>query len=132
MSLELEEKERFQFHRLSPREKVELLRELGEELSKHEEILLAIVFSSFLRDYPLRDIDVAVYIAGSRDPLSYELELEEELERKISYPVDIVVLNNAPPWLIEKVLEIGKQLFTKQPGLREKTPPRSPVEQETD
>jgi len=119
-SLELEERERFRFYSLSPQEKEGLLEKLREELSRHEEIKLAVVFGSFLKDYPFRDIDVAVYVVGGADPLDYKLGLEEELERKIGYPIDIAVLNEAPPWFVRKVLREGRALFTRHPLLLER------------
>ena len=120
MPLELEERERFRFYSLTPREREELLERLREELCNRDEVKLAVVFGSFLKDYPFRDIDVAVYVTGSIDPLDYKLRLEEELERKIGYPVDIVILNEAPPWFVRKVLKEGRTLFTKQPLLLER------------
>lgn len=53
MSLDLEEKEKFRFYRLRPEEKERLLKKLKEELSRHEEVKLAVVYGSFLKDYPL-------------------------------------------------------------------------------
>jgi len=120
LSLELEERERFRFYRLSPEEKILILNKLRDVLSKRSEIVLAIVFGSFLKDYPFRDIDIAIYTTGNPDPLDLKLELEEELEKVLNYPVDIAILNEAPPWFVKKVLKEGTLLFTKQPTLPEK------------
>jgi len=113
MSLELEERDRFRFFRLSPREKEELVEKLRGELGKHGEVMLAVVFGSFLKDYPFRDIDIAVYIVGVEDSLNYKLRLEEELEEVIGYPIDVVVLNEAPPWFVKKVLNEGRPIVMK-------------------
>ncbi len=120
MPLELEERERFRFYKLSLEEKLKILEKIREELEKHEEIKLAIVYGSFLKSYPFRDIDIAVYVVTDRDLLDYKFELEEKLENKISYPVDIAILNEAPPWFVRKVLKEGKILIQKQPLLAEK------------
>jgi len=120
MSLELEERERFRFFRLSPQEKEKLVEKLRGELSKHGEVVLAIVFGSFLKDYPFRDIDVAVYAVPLEDSLDYKLRLEEELEKVVGYPIDVVVLNDAPPWFVKKVLEEGRPIVVKQLLLLEK------------
>jgi len=120
MSLELEERERFRFFRLSPREKEVLIEKLRGELGKRREVVLVVVFGSFLKDYPFRDIDVAIYAAPLEDSLDYKLRLEEELEEVISYPIDVVVLNDAPPWFMKKVLEEGRPIVVKQPLLLEK------------
>lgn len=89
-------------------------------LSRHTEIVLAIVFGSFLKDYPFRDIDIAIYVVGNSDALDLKFELEEELEESVGYPIDVTVLNDAPPWFVKKVLREGLVLFTKQPLLPEK------------
>jgi len=120
MSLELEERERFRFYSLNPQEREEILERLREELCNRDEVKLAVVFGSFLKGYPFRDIDVAVYVTGNIDPLDYKLRLEEELERKIGYPIDVTILNEAPPWFARKVLKEGRTLFTKQPLLLER------------
>jgi len=113
--LELEERERFRFHSLSPQEKEELLEKLRKELGKRGEIKLAIVHGSFLKDYPFRDIDVAVYVEGDINTLWYKIELEIELEDKIGYPIDIAILNEALQWFTEKVLKEGRTLIARQP-----------------
>jgi len=120
MPLELEERERFRFFRLKPQEREGLLEKLRKELSEREEVQLAIVYGSFLKGYPFRDIDVAVYVAAEGDLLDYKLRLEEELEEKLGYPIDVAVLNEAPPWFAEKVLREGQLLLTRQPLLLEK------------
>jgi len=120
MSLELEERECFRFFRLSSQEKEVLIEKLREVLDRHGEVMLAVVFGSFLKDYPFRDIDIAVYIVGVEDSLDYKLRLEEELEEVIDYPIDVVVLNEAPPWFVKKVLNEGRPIVVKQPLLLEK------------
>ena len=118
--LDLEERERFRFFKLSLEEKIKLLDRLREELEKHSEIKLAVVFGSFLKDYPFRDIDIAIYVVTDRDLLDYKLDFEIELEDKIRYPIDIAILNEAPPWFIKKVLREGKILLERQPLLAER------------
>ncbi len=120
MPLELEERERFRFYELSREEKDRVLKKLRELLSKHTEIVLAIAFGSFLKDYPFRDIDIAIYVVGNSDALDLKFELEEELEESVGYSIDVTVLNDAPPWFVKKVLREGLVLFTKQPLLPEK------------
>jgi len=120
MSLELEIKERFRFYKLSWEEKSRVLEKLREEISKHEEILLAVVYGSFLKNYPFRDIDIAVYVKGEVDSLNYKFTLDEELTEKLSYPIDTRVLNDAPPWFTRKVLMKGKVIVEKIPLLLER------------
>jgi len=120
MPLDLEERERFRFFDLKPEEREELLGRLRRELGKREEVKLAIVHGSFLTGRPFRDVDVAVYVVVEGDLLDYKLRLEEELERELGYPIDVAVLNEAPPWFVRRVLREGRPLLARQPLLLEK------------
>ena len=120
MSLELEEAEKFRFCELSREDKERVVRVLKEALEKKSEITLAVLYGSFLKDYGFRDIDVAVYVCGSMNFLDYKFTLEQELEKTIGLPVDVRVLNKAPPWFIKKVLEEGRVLIKRTPFIVEK------------
>ena len=120
MSLELETYEKFRFYELEPREKERIFNELKMMLSGYGEVLLAVIYGSFLKNYPLRDIDVALYICGEDDPLDYKFRLDKVLSERLGYPVDVRILNNAPSWFILEVLENGKVLVDKVPGIVEK------------
>ncbi|RLE73203.1 MAG: nucleotidyltransferase domain-containing protein [Thermoprotei archaeon] len=120
MSLELEIREKFKFYELDLKEKRKILKKIKEILNNRKEILLTVIYGSFLKDYPLRDIDVAVYISGRGDFLDYKFELDRVLSEKIGYPVDVKVLNNAPAWFILEVLENGRTIIEKIPALTEK------------
>ncbi|MCD6368552.1 MAG: nucleotidyltransferase domain-containing protein [Thermoproteales archaeon] len=120
MSLELETYEKFRFYELEPREKERIFNELKMMLSGYGEVLLAVIYGSFLKNYPLRDIDVALYICGEDDPLDYKFRLDKVLSERLGYPVDVRILNNAPSWFILEVLENGKVLVDKVPGMVEK------------
>ena len=120
MSLELEIREKFKFYELDLKEKRKILKKIKEILNNRKEILLTVIYGSFLKDYPLRDIDVAVYISGRGDFLDYKFELDRVLSEKIGYPVDVKVLNNAPAWFILEVLENGRIIIEKIPALTEK------------
>ena len=120
MSLELETYEKFRFYELEPREKERIFNELKMMLSGYGEVLLAVIYGSFLKNYPLRDIDVALYICGEDDPLDYKFRLDKVLSERLGYPIDVRILNNAPSWFILEVLENGKVLVDKVPGMVEK------------
>jgi len=120
MPLEIEIRERFRFYQLSWDEKDIVINRLGVELSRRNEILLAVIYGSFLKEYPFRDIDVAVYIRGGIDPLDYKFDLDEALTDKLGYKVDTRILNYAPPWYIEKVLSEGRVILERIPLLLEK------------
>ncbi len=91
-------------------EKGRIKRLIKEFLMGREEVLFAYLHGSFLSG-PFRDIDIAVYTDGECD-VFYELELEEELEERLGFPVDVRVLNNAPISFRFKVLK-GELLFSR-------------------
>ncbi|HID90678.1 TPA: nucleotidyltransferase domain-containing protein, partial [Candidatus Bathyarchaeota archaeon] len=72
-----------------------------------------LVHGSFVRDTSFRDVDVAVYVAGSVDPLDCEFRLERELRGALGLPVDVRLLNEAPPWFTARVLREGTVLVGK-------------------
>ena len=120
MPLEIEIRERFRFYELSSSDKKKVIEKLKKALEKHEEILLAAIYGSFLKDVPFRDIDVAVYVKQKVDPLNYKFELDDELSETLKYPVDTKILNEAPAWFTLKVLEEGEILVERVLGLVEK------------
>ncbi|RLG86028.1 MAG: hypothetical protein DRO39_04140 [Thermoprotei archaeon] len=124
MSLELEEAERFRYYELSSEKKHEVLSRLRSKLESHEDVVLAVLYGSFLRDGVFRDIDVAVYLSYREgeelDSFKAELDLGAALSEHVGYPVDVKVLNRAPPWFIRIVLERGIVLIERVPSLVKK------------
>ena len=113
MSLELEMYEKFKFYEIDPEEKKKIIDKLKKILEWSRGVLLAVIYGSFLKDYPFRDIDIALYTDPSVDPLNYKLVLEKELSEKIGYPVDVKILNHAPAWFTLEVFESGRILVDK-------------------
>ena len=118
----LEDERKFRFHSISSEEKAEVIKLLTKALSKRREILLAVIFGSFTFSGVFRDIDVAVFI-GYAIPYDkveqYEEELALELESLVKKPVDVWVIDYAPPWFRVRALE-GIVLIEKQPALATK------------
>ncbi len=120
MSLDLErieERERFRFYSLNRSEKRKVVKKIIDVISERSEIVLAIIYGSFIRDYPFRDIDLAVYVSNRVDPLKYKIELDRVLSDSIGYPFDTHVLNYAPPWFTKEVIENGQVILEKKPLL---------------
>ena len=111
--------EKFKFYELSLEEKRKIINKLKEMLKRYKEVLLAIIYGSFLKDYPFRDIDIALYIDQNIDPLGYKFLLEKELSEKIRYPIDVKILNYAPAWFVLEVFRSGRILLDKL-GIAEK------------
>jgi len=109
----IEEGERFRIYRVPREEREEVLSRIRRILGERDEILLAIVHGSFMREEAFRDVDVAVYTGRGVDPLIFELKLEKELSAEVGYPFDVRVLNYAPPWFVKVALEKGEILIDR-------------------
>lgn len=100
------------------REKV-ILR-LKELLKQREEILLAILFGSFIRSNFARDVDLAVYLNKIKDlydALEYSETLAKILEKELKLPFDVIVLNIADEGLLMRVILNGVKIVERDPLL---------------
>lgn len=70
------------------------------------------------------DVDVAVFLDADRndmpraDAAERALALEGRLEARLGRPVQVVVLDHAPPELIQNVLGPGRLLFSRNEAAR--------------
>jgi predicted nucleotidyltransferase len=100
----------------------DLIKVLREKLEAREEIVFATVFGSFLECSGFHDVDIGIHvdrevIKDVIDASLYSEELSKDLVGKIGVPVDIVILNFAPMWLIRRALN-GILLVDRDPVLR--------------
>ena len=102
---------------LNTEEKMKLISKIKEILSDNAQILLALVFGSFIELDSFRDIDIAVYMPN----LSFKhiLHLSVKLENELGIPVDIVPLNELPSKFKYHILVNGKIIVEKRKGLYE-------------
>jgi len=115
----LEDKKKFEFHTLDPEEKNKIVELLLKALKEKKEILLATVFGGFVKFKIFRDIDIAVFtgynIAYSKVE-EYEEELSRNLEKLIGVPIDVRIIDYAPPYFRIKALE-GITLIERENAL---------------
>ncbi len=106
-------------YRLTPDEKQKVMKALALQLGEKERILFAYAFGSFAEDMPFHDIDVGIYLSviEQKSASQYGLDLAGELERRLSLPVDVRVLNFAPVSFLYHVLR-GKIIFERDEDLR--------------
>lgn len=91
---------------------------LAEELAAVDDRLVAAyLFGSVARgmDSPSSDVDVGILLqTASSDELNgLRLTLEGDLERALRQRTQVVVLNNAPPDLVHRVLRDGRLLLDR-------------------
>lgn len=98
------------------------LREILATLAEREGIAAAYLFGSVARGTARPDSDVDVGILYSESPpLSLDglgLDLEEEMERALGLPVQVVVLNRADVDLAIRVLRDGRLLVDRDRSKR--------------
>lgn len=97
--------------------KEEVVSKLEKALRHEKNILLAIVFGSFVEFNKYRDIDLAVYTL--RKDLGYLAKLSAKLELKLGIPVDVVPIDEAPVTLRYKILTKGTVILERAEGIFE-------------
>ena len=103
-----------------PHEEIES--RLRASLSGRGDVLSAYLFGSVARGTATAasDVDVAVLVAADppRTLDGLHLGLEDNLERALGVPVQLVVLNRAPCDLVHRVLRDGILQLDRDPGRR--------------
>ena len=92
-------------------------------LDDHPEVIATYLFGSRGRGdaSPRSDVDLAILFAGDGpdDPFAgMGLRVSAEIERRLKCPVDVVVLDRAPPALVHRVLRDGRLLVDREPERR--------------
>ena len=92
--------------------------------SGRDEVVSLYLFGSVARVRKIKesDIDIAVLInesgSGEKDLEHFRRKYYESSPRFSLRPVDIVILNTAPPFLKYRVLKTGRVLFDREKKLR--------------
>ena len=106
-------------HFLEKNQKKNVLKDIISALTKHDEIVLAYVFGSFVQGDDFSDIDLGILIKEKVvTPLDIELNLEIELEDIVHYPVDVRILNHAPLSFCQNVIRHGRVVLERDANLR--------------
>ena len=88
-------------------------------IAQKEGISIAYLFGSFITTESFSDIDLGVLTKMVVErPLNFEIELENELERIIGYPVDVRILNNAPLSFCQDVIRHGRAILDRDRNVR--------------
>ncbi len=117
MSLGIEKRERFTFFTLSKDERNRLVEKILDFLKKYRDIIFIVFFGSFVTDRSFRDIDIGLYLIGEYDFLEYKFTMEKKIRDIVDYPIDVKILNYAPPWFIKRILEKDILYYEKIEGL---------------
>ncbi|HEX5758679.1 MAG TPA: nucleotidyltransferase domain-containing protein [Thermoanaerobaculia bacterium] len=98
------------------------LREFFADSPAAQGMAAAYLFGSVARGeaHAGSDVDLAVLTASGPRPglAGLELGLEEQLERLLGRPVQLIVLDDAPVDLVHRVLRDGRLLLDRDPSRR--------------
>jgi len=109
-----EERIRFRFFEASEELRKRVFEELARIFEEMDGVLLAVVFGSFVEARYFRDIDVAIYLEHVEgDTLELSWRLSDELSQRLGYPIDVKILNDAPPDIRLRILERGKVVYAR-------------------
>ncbi|MFO7952697.1 MAG: nucleotidyltransferase domain-containing protein [Bacillota bacterium] len=101
-------------------ERKKLVKELRDILEQEEIIQFAYLHGSFCEEGEFHDLDIAVYLSeqDKYKQFDYQLQLEDNLQKKLNFPVDIQILNQAPPAFSYMVIKKGRHLMVRNENLR--------------
>ena len=102
--------------RVSEKLRENTISRIKEILESRDEILLAMVFGSFVEKEYARDVDIAVYLAYSVNEfkaLEYSEKLSREIEKKIGLLIDVIVLNNVDEGILMRAILKGRKLLVR-------------------
>ena len=98
-----------------------ILSEAEGYLSERSEIVFAYAHGSFMQESFFRDLDIAVFVEhrGNTARTFYEIDLQEELKKRLQvpFPVDVKTLNAAPLFYQFKAIR-GRLLVDRVPAVR--------------
>jgi len=102
-------------------DKIQIKNKIAEFLRERDEVIFAYIFGSFVGKEYYHDIDVAVYLSDNFNkddlmefPYGYESSLIAELMKLLhTDKIDLVILNNAPLLITNRIVNTGMLLFDK-------------------
>ena len=107
-------------NQISQKEKKLIIKGITSRLNKRKYIIFAYIFGSFVRDEKFSDIDIGVFCNEkiSKEPLTFEFDLEEEIKSFTNLPVDVRIINHAPLSFVYHVIKEGILIIDKDAGKR--------------
>lgn len=112
------------WHVLDAGERENVLRVIGEVLSRFEEVDVGYVFGSFLRG-EFRDVDVAILTSRRFSPyeeFKFAMSVARHIEKTLGYrfEVDVKPLRSSPIHFQYEVIRSGRPVFCKSEASRVK------------
>lgn len=104
-------------------DKKEIMRKIGEVISRFDDVEVAYIFGSFLECDKFNDIDIAIFLSKELNPyrrFKFAMEVARELERGIKprLEFDVKILNYSPVEFQHEVLKKGMVVFLRDENRR--------------
>lgn len=105
---------------IEPSQKQHIIKAISSYLlCQREDIFVAYLFGSFVTGKSFSDIDLGVLTRRElANPLSFEFDLENELEKVAKYQLDVRVLNSAPISFCQSVIRNAQIILDRDANLR--------------
>ena len=104
---------------ITKQKKEEIIKSISTYLQQHVEIYAAYIFGSFITGRSFADIDLGISTRHEPENLfEYEFELENNLEKRVKFAMDVRVLNTAPLSFLQNVIRHGQIIVDKEPNRR--------------
>lgn len=98
-----------------------LIKELKEFFLSNDNVVFAYLFGSYAEGKVRAgsDIDIAAYVAGMKaeEYFEFKLKYKGELENILKLPVDLIIMNSAPPLLNHEIFKNGIILKNGNPSI---------------
>ena len=109
--------QKIRYFRLDRWRKSRVITTISDYLKDVDDIILAIIFGSFIELESFRDIDIAIYTPNV--DIDKIIWYSAELELTLNIPVDIIHLNTIPTAFKYYVLTKGLVIYEKYSGIYE-------------
>jgi len=109
--------QKIRYFRLDRWRKGRVITTISDYLKDVDDVILAIIFGSFIELESFRDIDIAIYTPNV--DIDKIIWYSAELELTLNIPVDIIHLNTIPTAFKYYVLMKGLVIYEKYPGIYE-------------
>jgi len=104
---------------ITKQKKEEIAKTISNYLLQHDDIYLAYLFGSFIAGRSFADIDLGISVHHQpENVLEYEIQLENNLEKLLKFPIDVRILNKAPLSFLQNVIRHGLVIVDNEPNTR--------------
>jgi predicted nucleotidyltransferase len=109
---------KYRYFRIDDAGRGRLIETIRSVVNRYSEVLLAVLFGSFVELGEFRDVDLGIYCRGGCWDVAVDLGVE--LEERVGLPFDIVDIDESPITLQLRIFRTGVPILERVPGLFER------------